>query len=130
MKKPLSFLIIILVLGVWWTIAFLLATLQAWGMFKHAWIIPLGVILSALIFWLHYKLYQGTRKNREWANAIVLIYGLVNFIPLFLQLIGLKMPGIDNIVTSIIGLILVCLSKNENYRSSDRQLRSSKFRQK
>ena len=129
MKKQ-SYIIILLVLGVWWAIAFLLATLQAWGMFKHAWIIPLGVILSAIIFWLHYKLYQGTHKNREWANTIVLIYGAINFFPLFLQLIGLKMPGIDNIVTSIIGLILISLSKNENYRSSDRQLRPSKFRQK
>lgn len=110
MKKQKSSLFI-LVLGIWWTLAFLLATLQAWGMFKHAWIIPLGIILSAIIFWLHYKLYQGIRKNREWANTIVLIYGLINFFPLFLQLAGLKMPGIDNIIAAVIGFALIYLSR-------------------
>ena len=109
MKKPLSFLIIILVLGVWWTIAFLLATLQAWGMFKHAWIIPLGVILSALIFWLHFILYKKLNQNNNSARIIVLIYGVINFLPLFLQLAGLKMPGIDNLITAVIGFALIYL---------------------
>ena len=113
MKKPLSFLIIILVLGVWWTLTFLLATLQAWGMFNHIWIIPLGVILSAIIFWLHFILYKKLNQNNNSARIIVLIYGVINFFPLFLQLLGMKMPGIDNIITAVIGLGLIYLS-NEN----------------
>jgi len=103
---------IIIILGVWWTLAFLLATFQAWGMFKHAWIIPLGIILSAIVFLAHYKIFNGINKNKKSARIIVLIYGLINFFPLVLQLAGLKTPGIDNLIAAIIGLSLVWSAQN------------------
>ena len=108
-KNKLSYFIIIL--GIWWTIAFLLGTLQAWGMFNHIWILPLGLALSALILFLHHKLYKGIKNNKNWARTLLVVYGIINFIPLLLQIAGIKMPAIDNIIASLIGLTLIYLSR-------------------
>lgn len=99
MIKKITF---IHILGAWWSFAVLLATLQLWGMTRLWWTIPLGLVASALCFYGHHCLarYRKTKTGR----VIIVLYALGNCIPLVLQLLGLKEPGIDNLLAAGIGL--------------------------
>ncbi len=102
--------IILIIMGIWWTIALLLVTLQAWGMSKLWWTIPVGLALAALCFYGHCVLAR--HRTTKAGRIIIVVYALINTIPLILQLIGLKEPGFDNLVAAAIGLGVLSTMKS------------------
>src|SRR3989344_3346697 len=102
-KKPNRKLKIVLyVLGIWWAIAFLFAAFQAYSMSRLGYSIPIGLLLSIAVLFLHVRLYHKLAKNRKGALIAFYVYASIHFIPLFLQLVGLKTPGADNIIAAFI----------------------------
>ena len=97
-------------LGVWWALALFLATFQLYGMLKIWWIAPSGLFLAALIFYLHHLLARYVQAKA--GKVIVIIYAFANCVPLLLQLITLKEPGIDNLIAAGIALGLLTTLQN------------------
>lgn len=97
----------LLILGVWWVIAFLLAGLQAYLMSQIFLFVILGIVIAPLIFYLHYLIYKKIIQKKFYAKIILFVYALVNFIPLALQILNIQSPGIDNIIAALIGLLLL-----------------------
>ena len=104
MAKNYNLKIILYLIGIWWTIAFLQATIQLYFLTKIAIIIPIGTLISLVILYLHYLLYK--KSDKILGKIIIKLYSLLHFIPLILQLRFLEQPGFDNIITALIGLIL------------------------
>ncbi len=100
----------LVVLGVYWTIALAIAIFQGLIMFRNP-LIFLTIILLPLPIYLHFLLYKKAEKNKRTAIILLYIYALINFFPLILQLLKIKPTGIDNIITALIGLILIYLKK-------------------
>lgn len=97
-------------LGVWWALALFLATFQLYGMLKIWWIAPIGLFLAALVVYLHHLLahYAQTKAGK----VVIILYVFANCVPLILQLISLKEPGIDNLVAAGIALGLLTTLQN------------------
>lgn len=97
---------IFLTIAVWWEIALLLAAFQGYIM-SRIWWIPLIILVLALTLGLfNLKVEKALRKKKRWADYTLIGYIVLHFIPIVLQIIGIKAPGLDNIATAIIGLIL------------------------
>ncbi len=103
--KRLKF--VLMVLGIWWTLAVLLATFQAYFMTNSLISFPIGILFAFLVFYMHILLYKKLLQNRKKARLIYFIYTGIHFIPLLLQFTGIQSPGLDNIVTALIGLVMI-----------------------
>ncbi len=107
--------IILVILGIWWALAFFIAACQFYIMSRVIISLPIGLILSFIVFWLHLFLYKKIKQEKKLAIIILYIYAVIHFIPLVLQLTGMKTPGLDNVVVAVIGLLLVYTKeKNDN----------------
>ncbi len=108
MKKK-SQKLMILALGIWWTIAFVLAAFQAYFMSQLVVFLLLGLVIAALVAFAHFRLYRSLIKEKKLAKITYLAYASIHFIPLILQIIGLRIPSIDSAITSLIGLLMIYL---------------------
>jgi hypothetical protein len=106
MKEKPRLKICLIVLGIVWAVAFVIATLQVYLMSNSLIAIPIGLAVSAGIFYLHLTIYNNLIKGSVSAKIILYSYIALNFVPLILQLAGFKAAGIDNIIAAAIGLAL------------------------
>jgi len=102
---------IFLAIATWWSIAFLLAFVQAYFMSGNPAFIPLAIIFPIVLFFINFGIYKKLEKGKTWAITIVYFYATLHFIPLALQFTGIQPPGIDNIITAVIGLLLITLAR-------------------
>ncbi len=103
---------VIIALGIWWALAIGLGTLQLYGSYRQIYIIPVGIALMALVFVAHATLAQFYPK-RAVTKYILGAYIATFFIPLVMQFVGLRQPGIDTIIVALFGLFFFILSYEE-----------------
>lgn len=108
--------------GAWWALAALLATVQAYNTYRSFFVIVLGVALTALVFYMHLLLGEKVSEKNKVARIIAFGYAGIHFIPLLAQFLTLKEPGLDNLITALLGLvILVFLDESLFLRHTERQ---------
>ncbi len=103
--RKLKYLLI--ALSIWWTITFILATFQVYFMSRSIVFLLIGLVISALIAFAHFMIYKSLLKEKKFAKLIYLTYASIHFIPLILQIIGLRIPSIDSAITAFIGLLMI-----------------------
>ncbi len=103
------------VLGVWWALATLLATIQAYNTYR-SFIVLLGVLLAALLLYAHLLLGRKILEQNKVARIIAFVYAGAHFIPLLAQLLGLKEPGLDNLIPALIGCLVLSLVETSSCR--------------
>ncbi len=96
-----------LLLGSWWALALLLATIQVYNTLRSPLVLLIGCAVSLLVLYLHYMLVTQVLKKNKTAQLIAYAYAGIHFIPLIAQFLTLKEPGPDNLVTALMGCVLV-----------------------
>ena len=110
-NKKLKYTLIIL--GIWWAIAVFLAITQIYLMGLMKVLLIIAIITIPIIISLHLLLYKKLMKKSKITEGIFFLYIFIHFIPLTLQLSGLKEPGFDNIIIALIGSILIYSTKSK-----------------
>jgi hypothetical protein len=103
---------LLVALGAWLGITAVLGSVQLHFLWNVWWPIPLGIIAGIIIFYLHVILYQKYYQKKPWAKKVLYLYAFVNLVPIMLQISLLKEPGLDNIVSASIALILIYTLEN------------------
>jgi len=101
-----------MILGIWWTLFSILAIFQIYFMSRFWIIIPIGLAFSTGVMFAHIKLYKSLIKNKRPAKYMYFIYTGIHFIPLALQIFGLRIPSIDTIISALIGTAMIYVYQN------------------
>ena len=94
------------ILGIVWAAVFIIIASQIYFMFQNIFLTIIFLILSYAMVHLSKKFSQSLNKKSFFWNTIFLLIVLLHLLPLFLQFIGYKQPGTDNLLSAIIALIL------------------------
>lgn len=91
----------------WWIAAIEIAILQMYFMLPNfIFLIALVIMLPILIFGF-YLFYKKIKKGSNWIGWVICFLVVIHFLPLASQILGFRNPGMDSIVSALIGFMFL-----------------------